>query len=61
MWKPPFAAAGGDRARARHGQCRRLAQLRRTLGQLDAACTTLRWLARDREGCVKLLATRVGD
>lgn len=37
-----------------------LAEIDRALGQLDAALVTLRWLARDRDGCIRLLTTRAG-
>lgn len=34
-----------------------LATCRSALGRIDAALVTLRWLARDRDGCARLLAT----
>lgn len=36
----------------------RLAQLEQDRGILTAVATTLGWLARDREGCIQMLATR---
>lgn len=42
----PAAMSAGD-----------MAEARANLGRIDAALVTLRWLARDREGCLQLLTT----
>jgi len=37
-----------------------LTEMETALARLRAAATTLRWLARDREGCIRLLTTKFG-
>lgn len=39
---------------------REIGRLQMQLEGLAAAIVTMRWLARDREGCIQLLTTKIG-
>lgn len=46
-------------AKAEHDG-REIGRLEAQLEGLAAAIVTMRWLARDREGCIQLLTTKIG-
>lgn len=48
-----------EAARSAHDR-QEIARLEMQLERLAAAIVTMRWLARDREGCIQLLTTKIG-